>query len=146
MTRKIMPYSWSYPALRFPYSLLNDLGEDVEGFLQEGASDPTGLSLSEDDNKIYVEAHLPGIQSEEIDMTYEKGVLWIKAEKKEETEDKKKKFYRKAVRSFSYQVAVPGDIDETRQPEATCKNGILKVVFEKKQKGHAKKISVKEGR
>lgn len=142
--KKFLPKSfWSFPRLRFPFSLLEDEENDWE--LQEFSS-LSGLSVSEDDEHIYVEAALPGIKSEEVDMTFNKGILWIKAEKKEESEDKKKKYYRKAMSSFSYRIAVPSDVDENKEPEALCKNGVLKITFFKAKKGPSKKIQVKEGK
>lgn len=127
---------------RFPFSLFENVDDDWD--FHEFTS-PTGLTVSEDDKHVYVEAALPGIKNDEIDMSFDKGVLWIKAEKKEETEDKKKKYYRKAMSSFSYRIAVPGDIDEGKEPSAVCKNGVLKVTFQKSKGGTSKKISIKEG-
>lgn len=142
--KKFVPKSfWSFPRLRFPFSLLEDEENDWE--LQEFSS-LSGLSVSEDEEHIYIEAALPGIKPDEVDMTFNKGILWIKAEKKEETEDKKKKFYRKAMSSFSYRIAVPGDVDESKEPEAMCKNGVLKVTFFKAKKGTSKKIQIREGK
>jgi len=138
--RQLVPRSfWSFPSVRFPFSLL----EEEEGSLQE-FSEWSGLSVSEDDRNVYVEAALPGIKPNEIEMTFDKGVLWIKAEKKEEVKDSKKKYYRRAMNQFSYCLAVPGNIDENKQPEASCKNGVLKVTFAKTSKSQSKKIPVKE--
>ena len=54
-----------------------------DGWLHE-FSDLSGLSVSEDENHVFVEAALPGLKADEIEMTFDKGILWIKAEKKEE--------------------------------------------------------------
>lgn len=130
--------------LRFrpPFSIFENVEDDWA--LHEFSS-PSGLTVSEDHQHVYVEASLPGIKPDEVEMIFDKGVVWIKAEKKEETEDKKKKFYRRAMSSFSYRVAVPGDVDESKEPEATIKNGVLKVTFFKKKEGTTKKIPIKEG-
>jgi len=141
--KKLEPKSfWSFPSFRFPFSLLENVDDDWE--LHEFTS-PSGLSVYEDDQHVYVEAALPGIKPDEIDMIFDKGVLWIKAEKKEEKEEKRKKFYRKSLRTFSYRIAVPGEIDESKQPEAVCKDGILKVTFIKTKESPSKKIPIKEG-
>ena len=139
--KKLERSLWTFHR-RHPFSVLENIEDDWD---LHDFSSPSGLSVSEDDYHVFVEAALPGIRPEEIDMIFEKGILWIKAEKKEESEDKKKKYYRKALSTFSYQVAVPGDIDETKQPDATCKNGILRVAFAKKTAGPSKKIPIKEG-
>lgn len=133
---------WPFPRSRHPFSFLENVDDDWD--LHE-FTNPTGLTVSEDDEHIIVEAAIPGIRSDEIDMIYDKGILWIKAEKKEESENKKKKFYRKALSTFSYRIAVPGDTDESKQPDAICKNGILKVSFSKAHKGPSKKIPIKAG-
>lgn len=134
--------SRAFPRLRFPFSLFEDFEDDwdVHEF-----SNLSGLSVYEDEGHFNVEAALPGLTPEEVDMTFEKGILWIKGEKKEETEDKKKKYYRKAMSHFSYRIAVPGDVDEHVEPEAICKNGVLKVTFFKTNKRTSKKIPIKNG-
>lgn len=131
-----------WPRRGHPFSFLENADDDWD--VQE-FSNLSGLSVSEDDKHVFVEAALPGIRPEEIDMSYDKGILWIKAEKKEETDDKKKKYYRKALSTFSYRIAVPGEIDESKEPEAICKDGVLKVIFFKAHKGPTKKIPIKEG-
>jgi len=105
--------------------------------------EPSNLSISEDEQHVFVEAALPGLKPEDIEVTFEKGVLWIKGEAKEETENKKRKYYRKASRSFSYRVQVPGQIDEKKDPEATYKDGIMKIAFMKTPQPEPKKIQVK---
>lgn len=139
------PMSWLEPRSLFksfsPLLLNNEIEQLLEPFHEN-----SGVSVSEDEKSVYVEAALPGITPEEIEMSYDRGMLSIKADKKEETSDKKKKFYRKAHRSFFYQVAVPGTFDETKTPEAICKNGILKIVFAKSKNAPAKKtIPIKKG-
>lgn len=105
---------------------------------------PSGVSISEDDTHVYISAHLPGVDEKDADITFDKGMLWIKGEGKEEETDKKKKFYRKATSSFSYRVAVPGDIDLSVDPEAKYKHGVMTVTFAKSPKSQPKKIAVKK--
>lgn len=115
--------------------------EDVVGEIaQLGQHD--GLSIYEDKTNVYVEAALPGLKSNDIDVTLERGILHIKGEKKEEEEDKDKKFYRKATSSFSYRVALPSAVDESSEPKATYKDGIMKITFAKSKQSQGKKIEV----
>lgn len=104
--------------------LLQDPAKWLEPFHEH-----SGVSVSEDNKNVYIEASLPGILPEEIKLKYDRGVLYITADKKEETADKNKKFYRKAHKNFYYQVSLPCAIDETKSPNAICKNGVLKVIF-----------------
>jgi HSP20 family protein len=91
--------------------------------------------IYEEGNNYIIEVDIPGFQKENIFVDYEKGYLNIKAQKSKETndEDKEKKYLRREryygefKRSFYI-----GDIDES-QIEANFENGILKVLFPKKQ-------------
>jgi len=106
--------------------------------------DNSGVSLYENDHKVIVEAALPGASLKEIHINFEKGILWIKAEIKKEEKDVK--YHMKAQESYSYRVFIPARVDENSTPEATYKDGILKVVFEKSKSSKAHKIEVKQGK
>lgn len=132
----IIPRSlWSMPS-RLP-SLLDE-DDDWATFLPS-----SGLTVSEDEKNVFVEASMPGLSADKIEVTFEKGVLWVRGSVEESEEDKKKKFYRKASSSFSYRIAVPGNIDEGSEPEAVYKNGVMKVTFHKIAQVEPKKIAVK---
>jgi len=140
MAFDIVPHSfWTFPSFRFP-SLWEE--EEEENYLSL-PNVPSGLAISEDDKNVYVEAAVPGVEPDNVEVTFNKGVLWIKAEGEEE--EKGKKYYRKASRCFSYRVAVPSNIDEKIEPEAVCKNGVMKVTFAKTPESKPKKITVKHG-
>lgn len=136
MVNGLIPRSfWTFPTLRMP-SLTEDLlDKTIMGTL------PSGLSVSEDDNSVYIEAALPGIDPKDIEVTFDQGVLHISGEAKEE--EKKKKYYRKATSSFSYRVAIPGEVIPKTEPTATYKNGMMKVTFKKIAPSKPKRIEVK---
>ena len=134
MTITLLPKSlWSFPT-RIP----SIFDEDQWPTLAQWQN---GLTVSEDDKNIYVEAAVPGIDPKDVEVSYDRGVLWIKAEGTEE--EKGKKYYRKAEKSFSYRVALPADVKEEKEPEAVCKNGTVSVTFTKTEKAQPKKIPVK---
>lgn len=127
------------PSLMRHFSLIDE--EMDEDFESMGASN---ISLSEDDKHVYVEANMPGLKDSEIEVTYDKGILWIKGEHKESEESKKRKFYYRTHRSFSYRIAVPGDLDQTSDPSAKYENGVIHITFNKSQKAMPRKIEVKK--
>jgi len=129
------------PTSLFNFPRFPSVFSDDDDWLSAAA--PSGVSISEDDKHVFVSAHIPGVDEKDVDITFDKGMLWIKAESKEEEEDKKKKFYRKATSSFSYRVAVPGDLDLSAEPEAKYKNGVVTVSFLKSPQSQPKKITVK---
>ena len=65
----------------------------------------SGLSVSEDDKHVYVEASVPGVDPEKIEVSYDKGVLWIRGQQEEKENDRK--YYRKASASFYYRMDIP---------------------------------------
>lgn len=141
MARDLVPMNyWRFPLLPFMWEEMNDIEEWLPGFPTYAAL--SGLSISEDDKNVYVEAAVPGVDPKDVDVTFHNGVLWIKGKASEE-EEKKKKYYRKATSSFSYRVAIPADVDEKTQPQAQCGKGIMKVTFAKSLKTQPKKIAVK---
>lgn len=112
---------------------------DEEGLVP--SSGDNNLDVYETENEVVVRANVAGVDREKVDITFEKGVLWIQAE--EETEDKEgKKYYRMATRSYSYKVAVPGNIDLKHEPEAVVENGVVRVTFKKAEEMKPKKIAV----
>ncbi len=136
MVYDLTPSSFWRSPVRFP-SFWDD---DDELSLNSAAS--SGVSISEDEKNVYVEAALPGVNPKDVEVTFDKGMVWIKGETKEE--EKEKKYYRKAVSSFSYRIAVPGELDPQKEPEAICKNGVMTVSFAKSAIKTPKKIAVKE--
>jgi HSP20 family protein len=104
----------------------------------------SGLTVSEDDTNVYVEAAMPGLDPDKVEVTFDKGVLWVRGSGEESEEDKKKKFYRKASSSFSYRIMVPGKIDENQEPDALYKNGVMKVTFKKTPETQPKKLTIRK--
>ena len=96
MAHTLIPKNFFFPSVSLP----DFLGEDEDWMTN--SSSQSGLSVYEDEKKIYVEAAVPGIDPKEVDITFHDGYLWIRGESNEEEENKKKKYYRKAVSSFSY--------------------------------------------
>ncbi len=128
-----MPQRWFSPL---------SLTDEIENV--NWLANPSGLQISEDETHVFIEASLPGLTENEIDITYEKGTLMVRGEKKETEEDKKKKFYRRSSRSFFYQMSVPENVDDAIEPKAEFKNGVAIISFQKKKKEQPKKITFKK--
>lgn len=138
MAYDLVPNNWfSFPSIKIP-SIWNDEDDWITT-----SSGPSGLSISEDETKVYIEASLPGIDPKNIDITFQDGYIWIRGEEKEEERDKSRKYYRHASKAFSYRVAVPGDIDHNIEPSAIYKHGVMTISFMKSPKSQPKKIQIK---
>ncbi len=122
--------------LRWP----NMWDDDDWGTTQVGAGN---LDVYETKDDVVVKANVAGVDPDRVEITFEKGVLTISAQ--EETEEKEgKRYFKKATRSYSYRVAVPGNIDLGQEPEAKVNHGIVSVTFKKAEEAKPKKIAIKK--
>lgn len=100
------------------------------------------LDVYETDEEAVVRANVAGVNEQDVDITFEKGVVWIKAEGMKDDSDKTKKHYSKSSWSYSYKVAVPGMLDYSKEPEATIENGVVTIIFKKSEGAKPKKLKV----
>lgn len=104
-----------------------------------------GLSVYETDEDLIVEANVPGVSEDEIDVSIESGVITIKAEHKEKEEEKKRKkvIYRKAMQAkYLYTTSIPCPV-QANKAKAELKNGVLTITIPKAEEAKPKKIAVK---
>jgi HSP20 family protein len=102
------------------------------------------VDIQETDMEYLVKAELPEVRKEDVKVTVENGVLTLQGERKQEKEEKGKKFHRieRSYGSFLRTFTVPLDTDETKVT-AEFKDGILKVFLPKTEKPRPKAIDVR---
>ena len=102
------------------------------------------VDIQETDVEYQVKVELPEVKKEDVKVTVENGVLTLQGERKQEKEEKGKKFHRieRSYGSFLRTFTVPLDTDETKVA-ADFKDGILKVHLPKTEKPRPKAIEVK---
>ena len=106
-----------------------------------------GMNIYQKEGYVYVEAPVPGVPADKVDVTYGEGVLRIKAqhEEKEEEKEKKKIVYKtERTTNFEYSASVPTAIDE-KSIEAEVKNGVVYVKAKIAAAATPRKIAVKAG-
>jgi len=110
-----------------------------------GAFVPT-VDIKDRGNEIRIEAELPGVSEKDVDLSLSGDSLIIRGEKKHETEEKEKGYYR-AERSYgSFERAIPLPVDVERDKiDATFKNGVLSITLPKCKEAieHTKKIAIR---
>lgn len=142
--KQLIPRSLlSFPLAHFP-SYWEDGDEDLNLLFQQSNTEPCGLGISEDKDSVTIEAALPGLKENEIEISIEKGILFIKGDRNQVEDDKDKKFYRRVAHSFSYRVPLPTQIDEYKEPIASYSDGLLRVKFPKSKQAESKKIAIKK--
>ncbi len=120
-------------------------GPPARASLWEGAWVPT-TDVSETENEFTVKFELPGVSQKDVSISLTDDVLTVKGEKKQETEEKKRNYYRTecSYGAFqrSFRLPVPVKSDEIK---ATFKNGILEVVIPKAEEVRPKDIQIEVG-
>jgi len=83
------------------------------------------------DNDMVKRVELPGMKREDVDVSFQNGVLTISGERKEEEEHKEAVYLVKERRygSFSRSMTLPEGIDEEKI-KASFKDGLLEVTVE----------------
>ncbi len=97
--------------------------------------------IGEDEHHIYFEAHAPGVRANEIEVMLEKGTLTVKAQTPKNGEGSKSPFANR-LRSYHFRAQLPKEIDTSREPRATYRDGVILIAFEKKQADLPKKILI----
>lgn len=117
---------------------------DDEDFpnLLPSTSAGSNLEVYETKDEVVVKANVAGINTDDVDITFEKGVLFIQATNKVEQKDEDKRYFSRLSTSYSYKVAVPGDIDHNAEPTAEVDNGIITVTFKKAEQAKPKKLTI----
>lgn len=109
-----------------------------------GRARPVHIEYKDTDRALEIDAELPGVEEDDIDVQLQDNLLTIKAQKRFEEEEEGRS--TRSYSSFSRSVALPYDVDGDRV-EATFKNGVLKLTLPKPPEiaAKTKKITVQRG-
>lgn len=126
------------------------LNEFTKGFFVKPLAMPGSpemsikLDVKEDDKSYTVHADIPGAKKEDIQVDIDGNVVSVRAETKQEKEERKgekvvysERSYGMMSRSFS----LPLEVDE-KGARAEYKDGVLNLTLPKKANGGGKRISV----
>jgi HSP20 family protein len=104
------------------------------------------VDVSETDGDYQIKAELPDVKKEDVKVTVENGVLTIQGERKQEKEEKGKKYHRveRSYGSFVRSFTLPDLVDEEKV-KAEFKDGVLNLQLPKSEKAKPKAIEVKVG-
>jgi HSP20 family protein len=96
-----------------------------------------------DRHEVVLKAELPDMRREDINVTFENGVLTLKGERKFEQEVKKENFQRIERRhgSFSRSFTLPNTVDAGKI-SASYKDGVLTICLPQREEAKPKQIAV----
>ena len=122
---------------------LNRMFSDFYGEAFSRAWVPAVDIYETDAHEVVLKAELPDMKREDINVTFENGVLTLKGERKLEQEVKKESFQRIERRhgAFSRSFTLPNTVDATRI-SATYKEGVLTIRLPQRDEAKPKQIAV----
>ena len=96
-----------------------------------------------DDREVVLKAELPEMKREDINLTFENGVLTLRGERKFEQETKRENFQRVERRygTFARSFTLPNTVDATRI-NASYKDGVLTIRLPQREEAKPKQIAV----
>jgi HSP20 family protein len=130
---------WS-PMGRMITPWLDMWDEDIMPSIRDFTSG--GIELYETEKEVVARMNVAGVPEDKIDLTFDKGVLYVNAQVQVEEKDEKRNYYSRAASDFRYRVAIPGEIDLNQDPMAEVDNGMLTVRFAKSEKAQPRKVQI----
>ncbi len=101
------------------------------------------VDVREDDRQYVVQANLPGFCKDDVELTFQDGVLTIEAQTKREDERQDQRFHiqERCAGQVSRSLRLPEDID-AEKVNAAMADGVLTVTLEKAEAAQPRKIAV----
>jgi len=102
------------------------------------------VDISENKDNIIVKAELPGMSKDDVKISMQDNVLYIRGEKKAEKESKDDNYhlcescYGKFMRAFR----LPAPVNE-KKIDASYKDGVLRIILPKAEEAKSKEIEIK---
>ena len=133
-------------------SLREEMNRILDGSLAAFAGGGTGLfagwnppvDVFQDKDNVFVKVELPGMKKEEIDITFQDGMLTICGERRQQAESQEGEVYRseRFFGKFHRTMSMPAKVD-AEKIQASYQDGILTVQLPKSPEAKAKQIEVK---
>jgi HSP20 family protein len=114
-----------------------------EALLTAGAWVPPVDIYQNGEQELVLKAELPGLSREEIEITVDKGTLWIKGDKKLGGEVKEEAFHRveRHYGAFSRSFHLPNTVDPNRVA-ADFQNGVLTVRLPLREEAKPRQVKI----
>jgi len=131
--------AYSYPVNRMDTWFDRFFGDDG-GSLAGRAWTGMPVSLWDDEDHFFIEAELPGVMDNDVDITVHNGMLFIRGERKP-AEGRRYLYNGRSFGRFERVIALPEAV-KTDDVQATMKDGILSITLPKSPEAKPKKITL----
>ena len=152
---KLIRYQEPESTVWSPMNRLASLREEVNRLLDGTLAGFTGnvglfggwspsVDVFQDKENVYIKVEVPGMKKEDIDISFQDGMLTICGERKQESEVREGESFRseRFFGKFHRTITMPTKVDPEKI-KATYKDGILTVELPKAAEARAKQIEVK---
>jgi HSP20 family protein len=121
-------------------------GRGSDGDDSSGPTFYLPVDIKETENGYMVQAPIPGVRPEDVEVTFSDGVLTINATRREEREQREGRFLRREIAFGNYQrrIALPGDV-QADNISARFENGVLTVEVPRSARPEPRRIEVQPG-
>ncbi len=141
-----------YGSMRQPMGLrqlMDRLMEDAFFMPREGGSQGWGgpaMDVYEEGDNLVVEAHLPGLKAEDLEVQVEQGMLTISGRTEAEQERKERNYLVREQRMgrFTRSLQLPPSYN-TENCESQYEHGVLRLVFPKAEEAKPRRIQIGTG-
>jgi HSP20 family protein len=110
-----------------------------------GAWSPS-VDIFENKNEIVLEAELPGMNPEDVNISIENNVLTLHGERRFEKKDESDNFHRveRSYGSFTRSFTLPPTVS-SENANAEFQNGVLRLTLAKREEAKPRRIEIKAG-
>lgn len=146
MSRTLLPWSHWTPGV------FEDVSKEVNRLMERFYDGDNGesryfaprVNIAENEKGYEVTVDLPGMKSDEFNIEFKDGQLWITGERKHETEEKGKTYHRveRSYGQFRRVIALGTDVD-VEKVEANYRDGVLTLEVPKVAAAQPRRINVK---
>lgn len=138
-----------------PFRELEDVSNRFNRFLRRGELEapkdtmmafdwaPT-VDIAETEAEFQIKAELPDVKKDDVKVSVDKGILRLEGERRQEKEEKGKKYHRveRSYGSFLRTFVLPDNVDESKV-RAEFKDGVLHVALPKTERAKPRAVEVK---
>ena len=136
------------PARWQPLRELEEMHDQMGRLLGSGLADPSlwapPVDIEETDDAWTVEAELPGVKKDDVDIQMNDSELVVKGEIKERERKGIMRRRTRRVGEFEFRVTLPGPAD-AEKVDASLNDGVLRVSVPKAEEAKARRIEISDG-
>ena len=125
------------------YNMLDDFFSDNWSSGRSLARDTFKINVQQSDTDYFIEAELPGVNKDEIDVDLNEGRLTISVKREEKINEEKKNYIHRESRFSSMSRSMYLADADTKGIKAKLENGVLNIVVPRQEKAvKAEKIAI----